>query len=510
MSQSLPDPTTRMFLTLSALAAVMMTTLDGTIAVIALPRIQSNLSASHEQIAWVLTSYLVAAAIATPLSGWLADRFGRVRIMALGVAGFTLASVACGLSANIEMLVVSRFLQGTFGACLVPLSQVLMLDIYPADKQGPAVAWFGIGALMGPMIGPTLGAWLTEYFSWRWIFLINAPMGIMACLGLLAFGRKGETARVASVFDARGFAMLSIALASFQLMLDRGQLLDWFDSTEILAEAAIAGLFLYLFVVHVLTTEHPFIRPVIFRDWNFFVGIALSIVLGVFLNGVIPIVTSMMQQLYGYPIMLAGYLSLPRAMGNMVAVFTAGRLVSRVEPHYLLFFGMLLLVASLVILSGLSVDSRPDLLGLVALLQGVGSGFLFLPLMMIMFATLPGELRNEASTISALMRSLGGAVGISLIQTMTIRDTAAVQARLAEGVRPDSPLADWRWPGLENLNPEVVGSALGEVARQATMAAYVDSFRVLLVMAICAAPLALIMRPSRHRVAAASPPVHVD
>lgn len=509
MSQSLPDPTTRMFLTISALAAVMMTTLDGTIAIIALPRIQSNLSASHEQIAWVLTSYLVAAAIATPLSGWLADRFGRVRVMAFGVAGFTLASVACGLSANIEMLVVSRFLQGCFGACLVPLSQVLLLDIYPPERQGPAVAWFGIGSLMGPMIGPTLGAWLTEYFSWRWIFLINAPIGVMACIGLLTFGRD-QVASVVRGFDARGFAMLSIALAAFQLMLDRGQLLDWFDSTEIVIEAAVAALFLYLFVVHVMSARDPFIKPAIFRDWNFFIGIALSIVLGVFLNGVIPIVTSMMQQLYGYPIMLAGYLSLPRAMGNMVAVFTAGRLVSRVEPHYILFGGMLLLVWSLVILSGLSVDSRPDLLALVALLQGVGSGFLFLPLMMIMFATLPGGLRNEASTVSALMRSLGGAVGISLIQTMTIRDTAAVQARLAEGVRPDSPLADWRWPGLESLHPEVLGSALGEVARQATMAAYVDSFRVLLVMAICAAPLALVMRPSRHRIPAANVPVHAD
>lgn len=510
MSQSLPDPTTRMFLTISALAAVMMTTLDGTIAVIALPRIQSNLSASHEQIAWVLTSYLVAAAIATPLSGWLADRFGRVRIMALGVAGFTLASLACGLSANIEMLVVSRFLQGLFGACLVPLSQVLLLDIYPPEKQGPAVAWFGIGCLMGPMIGPTLGAWLTEYFSWRWIFLINAPVGVMACIGLLTFGRGQVVNTAVRSFDARGFAMLSIALAAFQLMLDRGQLLDWFDSTEILAEATIAGLFLYLFVVHVLTARDPFIKPAIFRDWNFFIGIALSIVLGVFLNGVIPIVTSMMQQLYGYPIMMAGYLSLPRAMGNMVAVFMAGRLVSRVEPHYILFCGMLLLVWSLVILAGLSVDSRPDLLALVALLQGVGSGFLFLPLMMIMFATLPSNLRNEASTVSALMRSLGGAVGISLIQTMTIRDTAAVQARLAEGVRPDNPLADWPWPGLESLDPAVVGSALSEVARQATMAAYVDSFRVLLVMAICAAPLALVMRPSRHRLPMANVQVHVD
>ena len=509
MSQTLPDPTTRLFLTVSALAAVMMTTLDGTIAIIALPRIQSNLSASHEQIAWVLTSYLVAAAIATPLSGWLADRFGRVRVMALGVAGFTLASVSCGLAANIEMLVVSRFLQGAFGACLVPLSQVLLLDIYPPERQGPAVAWFGIGSLMGPMIGPTLGAWLTEYFSWRWIFLINAPIGVLACIGLLTFGRD-QVAGVVRGFDARGFAMLSIALAAFQLMLDRGQLLDWFDSGEIIVEATVAALFLYLFVVHVATARDPFIKPAIFRDWNFFIGIALSIVLGVFLNGVIPIVTSMMQQLYGYPIMLAGYLSLPRALGNMVAVFTAGRLVSRIEPHYLLFFGMMLLVSSLVILAGLSVDSRPDLLALVALLQGVGSGFLFLPLMMIMFATLPGTLRNEASTVSALMRSLGGAVGISLIQTMTIRDTAAVQARLAEGVRPDNPLTDWRWPGLESLDPAVVGSALGEVARQATMAAYVDSFRVLLVMAICAAPLALVMRPSRHRIPMANVQVHAD
>ena len=469
MEKTYPDPSTRLLITLSALMAVMMVTLDGTIAIIALPRIQSSLAASPEQIAWVLTSYLVAGAIATPLSGWLADRFGRIRVMALSVLLFTLTSLGCGMVANIEMLVLFRFLQGAAGASLVPLSQVLLLNINPPERAGPAIAWFGMGSLLGPMIGPTLGAWLTEYFSWRWIFLINLPLGVLAFLGLTFFAREGEH-NVPRQFDARGFIMLSVALTAFQLMLDRGQMLDWFSSLEIVIETTVASLFFYLFVVHILTAEHPFIQPAIFRDRNFFIGTLLSVVLGVFLNGVIPIMTSMMQQLLGYPIMLAGVLSLPRAIGNM----------------------------------------RQDALALVAVLQGAGSGFLFLPLMMIMFSTLPDRLRNEASTVSALTRSLGGAVGISLIQTMTLRDMATVQSRLVEHVRPDNPLVAWRLPDFQVGDLASISGVMGEVLRQTAVTAYVHSFQILLGLAILVTPLALFLRNSGATRMRTPPPVHAD
>lgn len=505
-----PDPMTRTIITIAALSAVVMVTLDGTIAVIALPRIQSSLAASREQIAWVLTSYLIAGAIFTPLSGWLADRFGRNRVMAASVFFFTLSSIGCGASANLEMLVFFRVIQGAAGASLIPLSQVLLLDINPPEKHGPAIALFGIGTLCGPMIGPTLGGWLTENISWRAIFLINAPVGIIAFLGFMVFAKEAVRYQK-HAFDLMGFVLVSITLAAFQLMLDRGQLLDWFSSTEICIEAALAAGFFYLAVVHMLTFAHPFIKPAIFRDRNFLIGALLSVLLGILLNGVIPNITAMMQNLLGYPVLLAGILSLPRAIGNMMTVLLVGRLVAKTDARLLIFTGMLMLVASLYILTNLSLDARQSSLAWVGFLQGCGSGFLFLPLTIVVFSTLPQEYRNEGSTLYALIRNVAGAGGISVIQTMTIRDAATVQSHLVESVRPDNPILAMRMPDFDMTDPASLGAAIGQIARQAEMVAYVDSYRALLALAIILAPLALLLRTSRN-AAAAPPPtvVHVD
>jgi len=503
-----PPPAQRQLITMSALFAVMMVTIDGTIAIIALPNIQSSLSASREQIAWVLTSYLIAGAIATPLSGWLADRFGRGRVMAISVFVFTLSSIGCGLAPNLEMLVLFRTLQGAAGASLVPLSQVLLLDINPPERHGPAIAIFGIGTLFGPMIGPWLGGWLTENVSWRAIFLINIPVGILACVGLALFAKGGGTEQK-QPFDFRGFLFVSITLASLQLMLDRGQLLDWFGSTEILIEATIAALFCYVAVVHMFTVPNPFIRPDIFRDRNFLIGTLLSILVGILLNGIIPIVTAMMQELLGYPVMLAGVLSLPRAVGNIVTIYIVGRLVSEIDNRVLILAGMVMLVASLHILTTMSLDARQDMLALVAFLQGCGSGLLFLPLTLVVFATLAPEHRNQGSTLFALTRSVSGAAGISVIQAMTIRDTAVVQSRLVEQVRPDNPLVDWQMPEFNAMSPASVGQALGEIGRQAAMVAYVDTFRVILALAVVLAPLCLLLRTPR-RAKPELAPIHVE
>lgn len=508
---SYPDPFTRSMLTIAATAAVMMVTIDGTIAIIALPSIQSNLAASHEQIAWVLTSYLIAAAIATPLSGWLADRFGRNKVIALSVASFTLASIGCGLSPNLETLVFFRFLQGATGASVVPLTQVLLLDINPPERHGPAIALFGMGSLFGPMIGPTLGGWLTEYVSWRSIFLINAPIGAISLAGFIVFGRERLREGVRR-FDGKGFAMVAVALTAMQLMIDRGQMLDWFSSPEIVIEATVAAFFAYVAVVHMFTSRDPFIKPAIFRDRNFLLGTVMTALLGVLLNGVIPMVTNMMQQLLGYPVILTGILSAPRAIGNMLTILFVGRLVSKVDGRILIFVGMMMLVWSLHILTGLSLDASQEELILVGFLQGCGSGFLFLPLNLIVFNTLPIELRNEGSTLFALTRNLGGAVGISMIQAAAVRDTSVAQSYLVEGVRPDNPLVGWRWPDLDFADPASIGGALGEIVRQATMMAYVDSFRVLMFLAIAVAPLCLLMKMGRGpgRAAGTPPPIHAE
>lgn len=505
-----PDPATRMLITFAAIAAVMMVTIDGTIAIIALPRIQSSLAASQEQIAWVLTSYLVAGAIATPLSGWLADRFGRIRVMAVSVLFFTLASVGCGVSANLEMLVLFRFVQGAAGASLIPLTQILLIDINPPERQGPAIAMFGIGTLFGPMIGPMLGGWLTETVSWRAIFLINAPVGVLA-LTLMVFFAK-ETARAAAhKFDTKGFVAVSIALTAFQLMLDRGQMLDWFASTEICIEATIAAVFGYLAVVHMLTARHPFIKPAIFRDFNFLIGALLSVLLGILLNGIIPIMTAMMQKLLGYPVLLAGWLSLPRAVGNMLMILVAGRLVSKLDARVLIFAGMLMLIASLWMLAGLSLDARQDTLAWIGLLQGMASGLIFLPLTLVVFSTLPQQYRNEGSGIYSLIRNMAGAGGISVIQAMTIRQAATVQSQLVEDVRPDNPVVGWRLPDLDIADPSSLGETMGEIVRQAEMVAYVGSYQAILLLAVVLSPLCLLLRnPKRGSPDVPPPVVHAD
>ncbi|MDE2405994.1 MAG: DHA2 family efflux MFS transporter permease subunit [Sphingomonadales bacterium] len=506
-----PDPLRRTLITLACLFSVMIVTLDGTIAVIALPRIQSSLGASQEQIAWVLTSYLVAQAVATPLSGWLADRFGRRRIMAASVLGFTFASLGCGASPNIEVLVLFRFLQGFFGASLVPLSQVLLLAINPPEKHGSAIALFGLGTLLGPTIGPTLGAWLTESFSWRWIFLINLPIGTVGFVGLVAFLRDKLRADVRP-FDMTGFLAVSIALTALQLLLDRGQLLDWFSATEIRIEAVVAGLAGWTALVHMLTAADPFLKPATFRDRNFLIGSLLSAMVGVLLVGVVPLMTSIMQQLLGYPVMLAGMLSLPRALANMVGVFLAGRLVTAFGPRRMILAGLVLIVTSIWTLTTLSLDARQMTFGLVAAAQGLGSGFLFLPLTLAVFSTLPSHLRNEASALFTLVRSLGGSIGLSVLQTMTIRDTAAAQARLVEAARPDNPVAQLRLPGLDWGLPDALVPLAGGIARQAAMLAYLHTFQALLLLALLVAPACLLIRNPRRAGDANLPPVvvHAD
>jgi DHA2 family multidrug resistance protein len=505
-----PDPFTRTMLTIASTAAVMMVTIDATIAIIALPRIQSSLAASQEQIAWVLTSYLIAGAIATPLSGWLADRFGRNRVIAISVVGFTLSSIGCGMSPNLEVLVLFRFLQGATGASVVPLTQVLLLDINPPERHGPAIALFGMGSLFGPMIGPTLGGWLTEYVSWRAIFLINAPIGAISLALFVLFGRERLRGK-ARAFDALGFGMVATALTSLQLVLDRGPTLDWFASREIWIEATLGATFAYLATVHMVTARNPFIKPAIFADRNFLLGTVMNAALGVVLNGMTPMITTVMQQLLGYPVILTGMLSAPRAVGNMITILFVGRLVSRIDGRLLILSGIGMLIWSLHILSGLSLDASQQELMLVGFLQGCGSGLMFLPLNLIVFATLPQDLRNEGSTLFALTRSLGGAVGISMIQAATVRDMSVVQSRLVETVRPDNPLVGWRLPDLDFGDTASLGGFMSEIGRQASMLAYVDSFRVLFALAVAIAPLALLLRMARTRTdPSAAPPIHAE
>src|SRR5882672_7609421 len=299
--------TRRLLVTVFAMTATIMQALDTTIANVALPYMQGSLSASLDQINWVLTSYIVASAIMTAPIGWVAERFGRKRLFIACAAGFTVASILCGLAQSIVQMVGFRLLQGAFGAALVPLSQSVLLDSYSAEERGSAMAIWGIGVMLGPIMGPTLGAWLTDNYSWHWVFFINLPVGIFTVIGLMAF--MDETTRqTGRRFDWFGFLALAVGIGALQLMLDRGEQVGWFDSSEIIAEAIVSVAAFYFFLAHSLTTATPFVRFELFKDRNFVAGCIFMVVIGVVLFGTMALATPFMQNLLGYPIQTAGYL----------------------------------------------------------------------------------------------------------------------------------------------------------------------------------------------------------
>ena len=332
----------RSMVTVCAMVATLMQALDNTIANVALPYMQGSLSATADQITWVLTSYVVAAAIFTAPVGWLAAYFGRRRLFLVCVLGFTAASALCGMAGSLTQIVIFRLLQGMFGAALVPLSQATMLDLYTPEQRGSAMALWGMGVMVGPILGPTLGGYLTDAYNWRWVFLINVPFGILASLGLWAFMR--ETSRQEDLrFDWTGFAVLSLGLAALQLMLDRGEQQDWFHSTEIVAELVLACLGIYLFIVHLFTSEKTFIQPRIFQDVNFAAGFLIMFAIGMILLSSMALLPPYLQNLGGYSITTTGLLMAPRGLGTMLAMMLAGRLTSRVDPRQLLFAGILMI-----------------------------------------------------------------------------------------------------------------------------------------------------------------------
>ena len=505
MDHDYPDPLNRRLISLFALAAAFMTQLDATIANVALPHMQAATMASREQITWVLTSYIIMAAIFTPLSGWLAERFGRKRVIIGSVLGFTLASMLCGTAVSLDQLIAYRLLQGAFGAALLPLSQAVMLDINPPEKHGQAMALWGIGAIFGPIIGPLLGGWLTENLDWRWVFFINLPFGVMAVIGLLVFlPDHGE--RRAGRFDMIGFGMLAVAIGAFQLMLDRGQIQDWFSSTEICIEAAVAATALYMFLVHSLTTPRPFVNLGLFRDRNYLIGSVLGFFLAGLMYGVLALLPPMLSELMGYPVELIGIVTAPRGLGTMLAMLVVGRISGKVDDRLLIVVGLVLCGWSTLILSqvNLAMDSWPVVFS--GFIQGVGGGVLFVPITTVVFATMAPRWRNEGAALNSLTRNLGGAVWISVLQIVTVRNSAIVHSRLVEHVRPDNPLFAERMWEFDFGLPQQVARLNAEITRQALMVSYADAFWLLLLAAVVVAPLVLLIRPVRRGTSAPLPP----
>jgi DHA2 family multidrug resistance protein len=458
---------------------------------------QGSFSASYNEITWVLTSYITAAAVMTAPVGWLATRFGRKPLYLGCIIGFTFASMLCGAAQSLGQIVTFRLLQGMFSAALVPLSQATLLDIYPHERRGFAMAVWGMGVMIGPIMGPTLGGYLTEHYNWRWVFYINLPFGIMATAGLLVFLPAVQGINRLR-FDWLGFVVLSTGIGALQLFLDRGQDLDWFYSREILVEAILAGLGVYLFVIHMMSSRQPLIRPALFRDVNFASGLVLMFAVGTLLVSSLSLMAPWLQVLSNYPVETAGFVMAPRGLGNFATIMLSGRLATRVDPRYMVGVGLIMICASFYVMTGWTPDvSRRELI-LTIILQGAGMGLVFTPLQVLAFATLPSSMRTEAASLFSLLRNIGAAIGVSVTSTVLARNTQALHEVIGASVTPfNRTLA-----AIDALNPATSkGAALLDqvVSRQAEIIAYMNDYVLLICTTLPAILLLLLM--SRPRAA---------
>jgi DHA2 family multidrug resistance protein len=501
VSQTYPDPTRRLLIIIPSMLASTMVAIDITIANVALPHMQSSLSASADQIVWVLTSYLVAGAIATPLSGWLAGRFGRKLVMVVSVAGFTIASALCGAANDLPTMVFARAMQGACGAALVPLSQAVLLDITPPAQIARAMAIFALGSMAGPIIGPTLGGWLTDTLSWRWVFFINVPFGILSFAGMMVYLFETRSENPGR-FDMFGFLTVSFALAALQLMLDRGEQLDWFEADEIRIYAVILVMALWLGAVHIATARDTFLRPELFADRNFALGSVLSTTIGVVTFAIVPMTVVMTQSLLGYTAFRTGIIGLPRAFGTLASMLLVTRLVGRFDTRLILISGLLINALSLAMFAKIDLQVDERTLVITSFVQGLSGGFMFVPLSVIVFSTLPQRLRNEGAAMYSLTRNLGNAVGISLLQRELVHTTAQSRSALVEHVRPDNPALGYARPDFDFASGDSVARMTGEIARQASMVGYVQIFWLTCLLSLAVLPIVMMMRK------AASAPKH--
>lgn len=479
-------------ITASLMLATMMQALDNTIANVALPHIQGSISATQEQMSWVLTSYIVAAAIMTPLTGWLAGRFGRKKLFMVSIVGFTIASVLCGLAQSLPQIVVFRLLQGLSGAALVPLSQAILLDINPPERHARAMSIWIMGVTIGPILGPALGGWLTDNYSWRWVFYINVPIGLLSLFGIGRF--LAETRLKHARFDFFGFATLALGIAALQLMLDRGQLQDWFNSPEIWIEAVTGLLALYLFAVHSATAREPFIDLKMFSDRNFAIGSCFIVLVGILLFATLALMPPLLQALMHYPVMTAGLLTAPRGVGTLLAMFFVGRLMRRFDVRWVIAAGFALTALSLGQMCGFYLQMDQSLVVWSGLIQGIGMGCAYVPLATVTFATLAPQFRNEATAVFNLLRNVGSSAGIAAVQALLIRNTQIMHSRLVEHVTPYAAPLQGR---MDLSSAASIGAVDARINDQAAMIAYNNDFKLMLLLSLAAIPLVFVLRKAR-------------
>jgi len=487
----------RLIVTVGVMAAVLLQVLDTTIANVALPHMQASLGATQESINWVLTSYIIASAIALPMSGWLADRIGRKRLLLISVIGFTIASTLCAMATSLVEMVGFRAIQGVSGAFIVPLAQATLFDINPREKHGQAMALFGGGVMIGPILGPVLGGWLTDSYNWRWVFLVNLPVGVLCFFLMTAFMPTTGTHK--RRFDLFGFALLGIGLAGLQLFLDRGQQQDWFDSWEIIIELGVAIAGFWMFLVHTITSDHPLWDRAMFADRNFASALVFMVITGVLLLAGLALLPPLLQNLYGYSVLQSGFLTAPRGIGTLMSMLIAGRLTGKMDARILVAIGVVLMGISLWMMTGFAIDQPSWPVILSGVVQGLGLGLIFVPLQTLAFATLPARDRTTGAALLNLARNVGGSVGISIVSFQLVRMAQVAHADMA------AHITDSMIPTLDpnvlatfgNQATSIAAFINAEITRQALFIAYLDDFKLMMWVSFFVLPLLLLMRNSR-------------
>ncbi|MDA0703490.1 MAG: DHA2 family efflux MFS transporter permease subunit [Proteobacteria bacterium] len=490
-------PETRPFLiTCMVMLPTIMHSVDITIVAVAVPAIQGAMGATEDEVAWVLSSYLIAVAVITPATGWLSSALGRRRLLLLSVAGFTFASLLCGIADSLNEIVVFRILQGGFGATLIPLSQAIVLDTYPVRDHGRAMAFWGVGVMAGPIMGPVLGGLITDLYSWRWVFFINLPIGLAAMAGVLLIVPESETARKRRL-DWIGFATLALGLAALQMILDRGEKLEWFASTEIGILALVAGIALYLFLLRSLSSTDAFLDLRLFGNRNFAICLCLGFSAHACLYSTIALLPPMLQNVLGYPAFTAGLLFIPRAVGTLVGMFVVSQIARHIDMRISIAAGLLIAAFGIWQMAGFSTEVGSHEIIVTGLTQGFGLGLAFTPITVLAFSTLARESRTEAAGVYAILRSFGASIGISAFVTLYARNVQINRSALVEQISPyNEAMTGSTLPQAWSLDQAAGLSSLSrEIDRQAAMIAYVDDFALIALCTALLVPLVFLLRP---------------
>lgn len=481
-------------LKVAAMLAALMQVLDMTIANVALPHMQAALGANQESISWVLTSYIVASAIALPATGWLSNHLGRRTLFSAAIFVFMVSSVLCGVASSIEEIVIFRILQGVSGAFLSPMAQTIMFDFTPEEQRGQAMAIFGMGIIIGPIIGPILGGVLTEYMDWRWVFFVNVPIGVVALAGVSII--LPELRQRSRPFDVTGFILLGVSLAALQLMLDRGQSKAWFESVEIWLELLVALSAFWMFCVHIATSKNPIFHKELIADRNLVVGSAMMMIMGMILIATMALLPIMLQSLFGYPVIDTGVIMASRGVGVMISMALVGRLTARMDVRIIIMSGMLMIAASFYEMSAWNLDTGGTYFIANGFVQGLGLGLLFVPITLSAYATLPASLRTDGASIMNLTRSIGSSVGISFVITLLSRSASASHEGLTSHITPYTLYLNPEWLTRSDISEAGMAMMNAEVTRQASMIAYINVFYVLLLVVFLFMPVVLLIRNS--------------